>query len=158
MANKSLAYFMRESAKNQEIIEIPGLDSIKDESGKPIPLKVKLLSKKEIDDIYDKYRTKELLYDKKGKPVINGGRAVFKEETDTNRALRRIIVEALVYPDLHDKDLMEYYECHDFSEMPAKVFPSFKEYSYIEKAVLTAIGIFEDEDGDADDEVQEAKN
>ena len=156
MATKSLSYFMRDTAKKQEIIEVPGVDSIKDEDGKVVPFKIKILTKKEIEDIYDKYRTRTLLYDKKGKPVIDRGQAVFDVNTDSSKALRRIIVEALVYPDLHNKELMEFFECYEFADMPVKVFPNQKEYEKEEQMVLSALGILEDESGE--DEVQDAKN
>lgn len=158
MAEKSLSYFMREAAKKQEIVEVPGIDSIRDEKGQVIPFKIKILTKKEIDDIYDKYRTRTLLTDKKGKPIIDRGQAVFDTNTDSNRALRRIIVEALVYPDLHNKELMDFFECPDFTEMPLKVFPNPKEYDQVVNLVLSTLGILEDENEDGDTEVREAKN
>ena len=158
MAERTLAYFMRETAKKQEIVEVPGIESIKDENGHVVPFKIKMLTKKEIDDIYDKYRTRTMLCDKKGKPIFNRGQAVFDINTDSNRALRRIIVEALVYPDLHNKELMEFFDCYDFSEMPLKVFPNPKEYDQVANIVLSALGILEEENDDSDTEVQEAKN
>lgn len=148
---------MRETAKNQEIIEVPGIESIKDEKGNVVPFKIRILTKKQIDDIYDKCRTRTLLYDKKGKPVINRGQAVFDVKTDNNKALQRIIVEALVYPDLKNKELMDYFDCYEFAEMPIKVFPNPKEYDQVTNIVFSALGILND-DGDAEDEVQEAKN
>ena len=141
MAERTLSYFMRETAKKQEIVEVPGIESIKDENGHVVPFKIKMLTKKEIDDIYDKYRTRTMLCDKKGKPIFNRGQAVFDINTDSNRALRRIIVEALVYPDLHNKELMEFFDCYDFSEMPLKVFPNPKEYDQVANIVLSALGI-----------------
>ncbi len=158
MAERTLAYFMREAAKKQEIVEVPGIESIKDENGQVVPFKIKMLTKKEIDDIYDKYRTRTMLCDKKGKPVFNRGQAVFDINTDSNRALRRIMVEALVYPDLHNKELMEFFDCYDFSEMPLKVFPNPKEYDQVANIVLSALGILEEENEDSESEVQEAKN
>ena len=107
MAERTLAYFMRETAKNQDIVEVPGIDSIRDEKGNVVPFKIKMLTKKDIDEIYDKYRKRTLVRDDKGKPVFNRGQAVFDTTTDSNKALRRIIVEALVYPDLHNKELMD---------------------------------------------------
>ena len=97
------------------------------------------------------------MYDKKGKPVINRGQAVFDVKTDNNKALQRIIVEALAYPDLKDKELMDYFDCYEFAEMPLKVFPNQKEYDQVTNIVFSALGILED-DGDGEDEVQEAKN
>ena len=158
MAERTLAYFMREAAKKQEIVEVPGIESIKDENGQVVPFKIKMLTKKEIDDIYDKYRTRTMLSDKKGKPVFNRGQAVFDINTDSNRALRRIMVEALVYPDLHNKELMDFFDCYDFSEMPLKVFPNPKEYDKVANIVLSALGILEEENEDSESEVQEAKN
>ena len=149
---------MRETAKKQEIVEVPGIESIKDENGQVVPFKIKMLTKQEIDDIYDKYRTRTMLCDKKGKPVFNRGQAVFDINTDSNRALRRIMVEALVYPDLHNKELMEFFDCYDFSEMPLKVFPNPKEYDQVANIVLSALGILEEENEDSESEVQEAKN
>ena len=157
MAERTLSYFMRETAKKQEIVEVPGIESIKDENGHVVPFKIKMLTKKEIDDIYDKYRTRTMLCDKKGKPIFNRGQAVFDINTDSNRALRRIIVEALVYPDLHNKELMDYFDCYEFAEMPLKVFPNPKEYDQVANIVLSTIGIL-DEDEDDESEVQEAKN
>ncbi len=157
MAERSLSYFMRDNAKKQEVVEIPGLDTIRDENGEVVPFKVRLLSKREIDDIYDMYRNKTLLLDNKKKPVIRNGRAVYDEKTDANRALRRIIAEALVYPNLKDKELMDFFDCPDYSDMPNKVFPTYREYSYVEKVVLTALGIFDEEDEQVDD-VEQAKN
>lgn len=158
MAERTLSYFMREAAKKQEIVEVQGIESIKDENGQVVPFKIKMLTKKEIDDIYDKYRTRTMLCDKKGKPIFNRGQAVFDINTDSNRALRRIIVEALVYPDLHNKELMEFFDCYDFSEMPLKVFPNPKEYDQVANIVLSALGILEEENDDSETEVQEAKN
>lgn len=156
MAEKSLAYFMRETAKKQEIVEAPGIDSIKDEKGNVIPFKIKILTKKEIEDIYERYRTRTLLYDKKGKPVIDRGQAVYDVRTDSSKALRRIIVDALVYPDLRNEELMKFFDCYDITDMPVKVFPNPKEYEQVEQMVLSALGILEDES--SEDEVPDAKN
>lgn len=74
MAERTLAYFMRETAKKQEIVEVPGIESIKDENGQVVPFKIKMLTKKEIDDIYDKYRTRTMLCDKKASQSLTGDR------------------------------------------------------------------------------------
>ena len=39
-----------------------------------------------------------------------------------------MIVEALQYPNLKDKELMEYYKCVDITDMPLKVFQNADEY------------------------------
>lgn len=156
MANKSLSYFMRDTAKKQEIIEVHGIDSIKDENGNVVPFKIKILTKKEIEDIYEHYRTRTLLYDKKGKPVIDRGQAVFDVRTDSSKALRRVIADALVYPNLKDEELMKFFECYDFADMPVKVFPNPKEYEQVEQMVLSVLGILDEDNSEG--EVQDAKN
>lgn len=152
---KSLSYFMREAAKEPEIVEVPGVEGIKDEEGNIVPFKIRILNQKEISDIYDKYRKRTMVFDKRGNPYTRGNEAVFKTESDSARALRHIIVEALQYPDLRDKDLMEFYKCYDITEMPLKVFPNPEEYQHVERSVLSALGIMEYEN---DDEVEDAKN
>lgn len=52
---------------------MPGIESIKDDKGNTVPFKVKVLTKKEIDDIYDKYRKRVLVRDDKNKPIFNRG-------------------------------------------------------------------------------------
>ena len=154
--DKSLSYFMRDLSKKEEIVEIPGVESYKDEEGKVIPFKVKVLSQREINEIYDKYKTKKIAYDK-GRPIVQGGKVVFYEDNDSNRALRRLIVEALVYPNLKNKELMDYYTCPSFDDMPYYVFPNTKEYLEVQDKVLIALGISEPEGEEKVDEVDEAK-
>lgn len=152
---KSLSYFMRESAKEPEIVEVPGVPSIKDEEGNIIPFQVKIINQKDISDIYDKYRTRKMVFDKRGNPFTRGNEAVFQTETDSGKALRHVIVEALVYPNLRDKELMDYYKCYDITEMPLKVFPNPEEYQHVERAVLSALGIM---DYGEEDDVEAGKN
>ena len=61
-----------------------------------------------------------------------------------------MIVEALVYPDLKDKKLMEFYKCHDVTDMPFHVFSTSSEYTHVSNAVMSVIGlsINEEEDGE----------
>lgn len=156
MAEKSLSYFMRESAKQQEIVEIPGVASIKDEKGNIVPFKVKILNNKEINEIYDKYRTKTIAVDKKGNPIVKNGQVVFKVDADANTALRRVLVEALVYPDLHNQALIDFYDCIDLSDMLLKVLPNPKEYEQIQDSIMIILGL--KDDPAEEDEVKEAKN
>ena len=71
-------------------------------------------------------------------------------------ASRHLMVEALVYPDLKDKKLMEYFGCVDITEMPLKVFPTNKEYGHVSKQVLKVLGLTEEDDEAK--ETEDAKN
>ena len=158
MADKSLAYFMRDTSKTIKEVTIPGVESIKDDKGNIIDLKVKILTQKQIEDIYDKYRTRSIVKDKKGNPLVNRGQVVVDVQTDSNTALRRILVEAITYPNMKDKELMAYYDCHNYADMPTLVFPDPKEYQQVQNAVLGVLGILDVEDESSEDEIEDAKN
>lgn len=151
---KDLKYFMRE--QKDEIVTVPGPESFKDDEGNVIDLEIRVLSQAEIQEINNNYRRRAVATDKKGQPYISNGEVVFKTEKDNARATRHIIVEALQYPDLKDKDLMKFYGVTDVTDMPLKVFSRADEYATVSRAVLQALGII---DAPSDDElVDEAKN
>lgn len=159
MAKKDLKYFMREH--KEEIIVVPGPDSIKDDDGKVVDFEIKVLDQATITKINDNYRKRSIALDKKGNPFISNGEVVYKTEKDTARATRHILVEALQFPNLKDSELMEYYNCHDVTEMPLLVFPKPEEYDHVIRIVFAALGIGDfalndEEKGDSD--IDEAKN
>ena len=154
---QDLSYFMRE--QKEEIITVPGPASFKDKDGNVIEFEIRVLDNATIQKINDSYRKRVMAVDKKGQPYISNGFVVLKEENDSKRAVRHIIAEALVYPNLKDEKLMEYYGCHDITEMPNKVFRKADEFAHVSRIVFAALGIgsFADEDGGADSDVEDAK-
>ncbi len=151
---KNLSYFMRE--QKEEIVKAPAPASFKDENGNPVEMEIKVLSADKIRKINENYRTRKIAFDKSGHPYINGGEVVFQSESDTGKAFRHIIAEALVYPDLKDKELMDFYKCCDITEMPLCVFSKQSEYDYVFRTVMTALGILEKPE--ESDKIDEAKN
>ena len=152
---KDLKYFMRN--KETEIVTVPGPPSFKDEKGNVIQFQVKSLSQEDIMQINDAYRRRSIATDKKGNPLIANGEVVWKNEFDGAKASRHMLVEALIYPNLKDKELMDYYGCVDVTEMPLKVFPKADEYKHVSDMVLKAAGmssVF----GDEEDDLEAAKN
>ena len=115
MENKNLKYFMRPEAKEELVVEVEGLESIKDEKGNVVPFKIKKLHNETVDKINKMYVTRVPAKDKKGNFIIQNGEIVYKVEKDKTKAFHHILVEALVYPDLKDKELMEYFGCHDIT-------------------------------------------
>lgn len=161
MADKNLRYFMRPEAKEEQIVEVPGPDTILGEDGKPITLKVRVLHNRHIREINEKYRTRRMATDKKGNPMVYNGEVVYKVEKDSSRAARHLIAEALVFPDMADKELQEFFKCFDKVDMVDAVFYSAAEYEYISKTVLAVLGIgsaVEEDTGDEDKEISDAKN
>lgn len=139
---KSLKYFMREP--ETEIVTAPGPETFKDEDGKVIQFEIRVLTQKEIQEINDGYRKHGVATDKKGNPLVDGGEVVWKTETDRARASRHILAEALVYPNLKDPELMDFYHCHDISEMPLHVFRRPDEYAHVTDMVMKALGLMDD--------------
>ena len=157
---KDLKYFMR--SKDPEIVTVPGPDTIRDEEGNILPLEIKVLSQAEITKINDMYRSKAMATDKKGNPLVSGGEVVFKVEKDNARAARHLIAEALVFPDMRDKELQDFFKCYDMVDMVDAVFPSAEEYAHVSEVVLAALGLGaasgEEDDEDADKQIEDAKN
>ena len=72
-----------------------------------------------------------------------------------------MIAEALVFPDLNDKDLQDFFKCYDKVDMVDAVFPSAEEYAHVSRVVLAALGLgsaVEDESEDDDKQINDAKN
>ncbi len=151
---KDLKYFMR--PVEPEIVTVPGPSTIKDEEGNILPLEIRTLSQETITKINDSYRKKVLATDKKGNPLIANGEVVWKTEKDSARASRHLIVEALQFPDLHDPELMKYYDCVDVTDMPLKVFPRADEYQHVSRMVMKVLGL--SSEVDEDEELEAAKN
>lgn len=157
MESKNLKYFMRQSAKEELVVEVEVLESIKDEKGNIVPFRIKKLHNETIDKINKMYVTRIPAKDKKGNFIIQNGEIVYKVEKDKTKAFHHILAEALVYPDLKDKELMEFFGCHDITEMPQRVFPTSDEYTAVTKKVMEVLGLVDPDEADQK-EVDDAKN
>lgn len=136
---KDLKYFMRTT--ETEVVTVPGPSSFKDENGNVLQFEVKVLSQEQINKINDAYRRKSMATDKKGNPLIASGEVVWKVEKNDVKATRHMMVEALQYPDLKNKELMDYYGCVDVTDMPLKVFSKADEYTYVLRTILKVLGL-----------------
>lgn len=158
MAKKTLKYFMREEARQDAIIKVPGPATIRDEQGNTVELEIKVLSNGEVMRINDMYKTRTPAKDRKGNYIIQDGELVYRTEKDLGKASRHLIVEALVYPDLKDPELMEYFGCVDITDMPFKVFPTAEEYSHVSREVMKALGMLESDEEKNEKDIEAAKN
>ena len=139
-----------------EIVTAPGPDSFKDENGKVIDFEIKVLSQETINKINEAYRKRSMATDKKGNPLIAMGEVVWKTEKDTEKSVRHMIVEALQYPNLKSKELMDYYGCVDITDMPLKVFSKSNEYQHVLRIVMQALGMASEINDE--EELEAAKN
>ena len=156
MAKKDLKYFMRST--EEEVVTAPGPASFTDEEGNVIDFEIKVLSQAEINKINDMYRRRSMATDRKGNPLIANGEVVWKTERDGAKASRHMIVEALQYPNLKDKELMDWYKVVDVTEMPLKVFSKPDEYQHVTRIVMRALGLAEEVEDDNKDDLEAAKN
>lgn len=154
--NKNLSYFMREH--KEEIITVPAPETFTDENGKRLEMKVKILSNERIRKINESYRKRSIALDSKGNPYISNGEVLFKTEHNSGKAYRHIIAEALVEPDLGDKELMAFYNCYDKAEMVLKVFSEPGEYDYVFNTIMSALSLMKSEKNDDKELIEEAKN
>lgn len=155
---KNLKYFMRDDSKVEQIVKIPAPKRFVDDDGNPIEMEVRVLSSEQVNKINDMYTTKKMAMFNK-KPIVNNGTVAYMEERDSARATNHIIVEALKFPNLKDEELMKFFNCHDITEMPNKVFPTFDEYKYVNHMVLVILGLADaDENDEANDNKQSAND
>ncbi len=153
---KNLSYFMKET--KEEIVTAPAPESFKDENGNVLEMEIKVLSHERIRKIQDNYRKRSVYLDKKGNSFISGGEVVMKSDYDSNKALRHIMAEALVYPDLKSKEMMDFNKCYNITEMPFKVFQTASDYDHVFRTVMTTLGIISDDSESEENPVKEAKN
>lgn len=153
-SKKTLKYFMRST--EPEIVTAPGPESFKDEEGNVIQFEIKVLSQEEINKINSMYRRRSMATDKKGNPLAYNGEVLWKTERDSAKASRHLMVEALQYPDLKDKDLMAHYKCVDITDMPLRVFSRPDEYQHVTRIVMQALGLASEVNDD--DDLAAAKN
>ena len=142
--------FMKEDLKDRGTMEFPGIKRYVDEKGNPIPFIIKRLSQKEVKDIRNSYKTREVYRDKKnnGRPLITSdGQVATINEYDSDSAALEIMVEAFVQPKLDDPELMEYYGVYDRLEMPLVLFPDRSEFQYADDCLQQALG-FKDRKND----------
>jgi len=160
---KNLKFFMQEA--KEEIVDVPAPEKFVDDEGNRINLQIKVLPRKRINELREAYRKRSVAVSAKGSPFINSANntVLFKEERDDERAARHMIAEALVYPNLQDKELMAFYKCNDITEMADHVFPRADDFNYVNRMILNVLGLGDnpaDEDGGPSNEelLEEAKN
>lgn len=155
---RDLSFFMRDN--KDEIIKVPAPESFgdngKDEKGEPIMLEIRVLSRKRIHEINEKYKDTKIAKDPKtGEVLINNGEVVHDVVRDNVKAGLQLFVEALAFPNLKDEKLMAHYGVYEHIYMPWAVFPNPKDFSYVNDQILIAAGLKE---SSTDLLVEEAKN
>ena len=155
----SMKDFMKQDLKDRGTMTFDGIEKLKDKDGNKIPFIIKRLSRKEINDIRNMYRTKKVYKDKSNgdRPVItNNGQVAFIQDYDAERAGLEMMVDAFVQPKLDDPELMSYYGVLDRLDMPQVIFSDLDDFNYADDCLMIALGL---KNPEKDDEViNEVKN
>lgn len=153
MADTKFSRFMRPDMKDAtKVFDV----KIKDKDGNEMPLKMRRLSDDEKNKIRQFYRKLKPAYDDNGRPIIQNGRLVMIDESDDSAGGKHLLAEALVEPNLADKDLMEYYGEHDKIKMLTRVFTG-AELSQISD-IFQKIDSYQSLEDVTEEDVTEAKN
>ena len=150
----SIKAFMRAELKEETIIEIPGIKTFSDENGNPIPMKIRVITTADLTRIRKACHTRKIAKDAKGKPIFQNGSIQYDDQYDGNAMNDQMIAESMVFPDLHNKELLDFYGCNDAVELVHKLFRHFEDYTYITEQIQQASGI----SSDGDEVIEDAKN
>lgn len=99
--NPSIKYFLKQNKKPDELKEIVVSDSFVDENGKPIAWKIRPITSYEEKRISESKGVREERKDKR-----TGNITVLQNDTEL---LARIAAQAVVFPDLGDRELQDSY-------------------------------------------------
>lgn len=155
MANvSSIQAFMRPELKEETIVEIPGIQTFTDEKGEPIPFKIRMITTADLTRIRKGCHVRKIAKDAKGKPIFQNGQIQYDDQYDGNAMNDQMIVQALVFPDLHNKELLDFYGVLDSVELVHKLFRKLDDYTYITEKIQEISGIT----SDGDEVIEDAKN
>ena len=150
----SIKAFMRAELKEETIVTIPGIKTFSDENGKPIDMKIRVITTGDLAKIRKACHVRRIAKDAKGKPIFQNGTIQYDDQYDGNAMNDQMIAQSLVFPDLHDKELLDFYGCADAVELVHKLFAKLDDYTYITEKIQEVSGI----SSDGDEVIEEAKN
>lgn len=156
MANNvfSIKDFMRKELNEEQRIQIPGVKTFSDAEGNPIPITIRLITTSDLKQIRKACHIRKPAKDNKGKLVFQGGQLQYDDQYDGNAISDEMIVQALVFPNMRDKELLDFYKCNSSVELVHKMFWRLDEYTYLIEKIQEASGI----DAGDDEIIDEAKN
>ena len=150
----SIKAFMRPELKEETIVTIPGVKTFSDENGKPIDLQIRVITTNDLTRIRKACHTRKPAKDNKGKYIFQNGQMQYDDQYDGNAMNDQMIAQSLVFPNLHDAELLKYYECNDAVELVHKLFAKLEDYTYLTEKIQEVSGIGRD----GDEIIEEAKN
>lgn len=138
----NLQAFMIE--RKEEVHEYVASKNFKDENGKPISWKLKTITAKENEQIRQECYKQVL--------ITNGRKKMYQNQLDTIKYLKILADRCIVYPDLHNAELLDFYGEMDSIELLTKHLLNAAEYDDL-TAELQRINGY-----DLEEAAEEAKN
>lgn len=147
-------FMLPELKEQSDIIAFKGVDTFKDKDGNPIPIKFRVPNRLEVREIRKKFERRTPAIDKDGNFIIKNGAIVHNESFDFDEYTDELIVETMVYPNLNDTQLQEYYGVYAATELLHILFRN-KDYKYIDSCCAQVVGF-----SDLDEQfvIKEVKN
>ncbi len=127
MAEKSMAAFLKKNAVQYTEFETVISDRFCDESGNPVPWRIKVLNQKEM------YR----IATRCSKRVIDAETKKERQETDNELFVKCLLEECVLYPNLKDAELQDSYGVMGADEL-AETMLLPREYVKLVKCVSQA--------------------
>ncbi len=141
----NLALFMKKNKKVRENTFYAATSSLVDENGEPLKWEIKPLTTEEVERIRLEC-TKEV--------PVPGKRGQFRTKVDSNMYNDKLMVAAVVFPDLYNKELQDSYGVMSPEALLKKMIDNPSEYFDLLGYVSEQSGF----DKEIEDEIEEAKN
>ena len=127
-----------------EVVDYVASKRMVDEKGEPVAWKLKAIDS-DTDERIRKECTKRV--------AVNGKRGQYMPETDTDKYMAKLCVACVVYPNLNDVELQDFYGVKDAEALLKKMLKP-AEYTELKVRVNEVLGY----DLSMEEEVEEAKN
>lgn len=141
----NLALFMKKNKKVRENTFYAATSSLVDENGEPLKWEIKPLTTEEVERIRLEC-TKEV--------PVPGKRGQFRTKVDSSLYNDKLMVAAVVFPDLYNKELQDSYGVMSPEALLKKMIDNPSEYFDLLGYVSEQSGF----DKEIEDEIEEAKN
>ena len=143
MSNLSL--FMKKNKKVRSNTFYPATKTLLDEKGNPLMWEIKPLTTEETEKIRLEC-TREV--------PVPGKKNLYRDKVNSNQYLDKMMVAAIVFPDLYNKELQDSYDVLTPEDLLKKMIDDPSEYSDLMSYIQEQSGF----DKDIEEEVEEAKN
>lgn len=141
----NLALFMKKNKKVRPNTQYPATKSLVDEKGNPLMWEIKPLTTEE---------SEKIRLDCQRDVPVPGKRGQYRTKIDTNLYNDKLMVAAIVFPDLYNAELQDSYGVNTPEELLKKMIDNPSEYYDLLNYITEQSGF----DKDIQEEIDEAKN